>query len=80
MNSSTAVLSSLNHWSRALECGQNVVYFDFKKAFDKAPLAKLIDELKLVKRGENEEGRRGMGGGGGIVIGDMDVYKLSLTK
>lgn len=38
----TAVLSSLNDWTKALESKNqvDVVYFDFSKAFDKVPVKK----------------------------------------
>lgn len=45
----TAVLTSLNDWTEALERNKrtDVIYFD-KKAFDKVPCGKLLDKLKLV--------------------------------
>lgn len=46
----TAVLTSLNDWSKAAEEKKHtdVVFFDFSKAFDKVPVNKLIIKMKAV--------------------------------
>lgn len=46
----TALLTSLNDWSKALEEKKctDVVYFDFSKAFDKVPLEKLLIKMGAV--------------------------------
>ncbi|EYC26747.1 hypothetical protein Y032_0010g946 [Ancylostoma ceylanicum] len=46
----TALLTSLNDWTKAIESKSrvDVVYFDFAKAFDKVPHAKLMKKLRIV--------------------------------
>lgn len=46
----TALLSSFNDWTKALDEGKrvDVVYFDFAKAFDRVPSLKLIQKLESI--------------------------------
>lgn len=46
----TAVLTSLNDWTAAVERGNrsDVVYFDFSKAFDKVPVDKLLIKMEMA--------------------------------
>ncbi|KAK6019479.1 hypothetical protein OSTOST_14885 [Ostertagia ostertagi] len=46
----TALLVFLSDWTKAIELKKQVhiIYFDFKKAFDKVPIQKLVGKLRAV--------------------------------
>lgn len=46
----TAILTSLNDWSKAFEDKRctDIVYFDFSEAFDKVPIEKLVFKMEVL--------------------------------
>jgi len=51
----TNLLETFENWTKALDegCGLDVVYLDYRKAFDSVPHRRLIEKLKSLELIEN---------------------------